>query len=103
VIVNFPLSTLSHLGLGRARALSDDKPGARTAYQDFFALWKDADSDIPILKQTKRNTRSCSSWAPAFSLVRLREPFFEPLQTAERIVPRIGGLGDRMPFIGIDH
>ncbi len=53
VIVNFPLSALSHLGLGRARALSGDKAGARTAYQDFFALWKDADSDIPILKQAK--------------------------------------------------
>jgi tetratricopeptide (TPR) repeat protein len=53
VIVNFPLSALSHLGLGRARALSGDAAGARTAYQDFFALWKDADSDIPILKQAK--------------------------------------------------
>jgi eukaryotic-like serine/threonine-protein kinase len=53
VIVNFPLSALSHLGLGRARALSGDKAAARTAYQDFFALWKDADSDIPILKQAK--------------------------------------------------
>jgi eukaryotic-like serine/threonine-protein kinase len=53
VIVNFPLSALSHLGLGRARALSGDKAAARTAYQDFFALWKDADFDIPILKQAK--------------------------------------------------
>ena len=53
VIVNFPLSALSHLGLGRARALSGNKAGARTAYQDFFALWKDADSNIPILKQAK--------------------------------------------------
>jgi tetratricopeptide (TPR) repeat protein len=53
VIVNFPLSALSHLGLGRARALSGDSAGARTAYQDFFALWKDADPDIPILKRAK--------------------------------------------------
>ena len=53
VIVNFPLSALSHLGLGRARALSGDAVGARTAYQDFVALWKDADADIPILKQAK--------------------------------------------------
>jgi len=51
--VNFPLSALSHLGLGRACALSGDKARARTAYQDFFALWNDADSDIPILKQAK--------------------------------------------------
>ncbi len=53
VIVNFPLSALSHIGLGRARALSRDAAGARTAYQDFFALWKDADSEIPILKQAR--------------------------------------------------
>jgi eukaryotic-like serine/threonine-protein kinase len=53
VIVNFPLSVLSHLGLARARALSHDKANARTAYQDFFALWKDADPGIPILKEAK--------------------------------------------------
>ncbi len=53
VTVNFPLSALSHLGLGRARVLSGDKAAARTAYQDFFALWRDADSDIPILKQAR--------------------------------------------------
>jgi tetratricopeptide (TPR) repeat protein len=53
VIVNFPLSALSHLGLGRARALSGDLAGARTAYQDFFALWKDADPEVAILRQAK--------------------------------------------------
>jgi eukaryotic-like serine/threonine-protein kinase len=53
VIVNFPLSALSHLGLARARALSGDQAAARTVYQDFFALWKDADPDIPILNQAK--------------------------------------------------
>ena len=47
-------STISfaQLGLARAYALSD-KSKARTAYQDFFALWKDADSDIPLLKEAK--------------------------------------------------
>ena len=44
---------LSHLQLARGRAMSGDAAGARTAYQDFFILWKDADSDIPILKQAK--------------------------------------------------
>jgi tetratricopeptide (TPR) repeat protein len=53
VIVNFPLAALAHLGVARARNLSGDIAGARTAYQDFFALWKDADPDIPILKQAK--------------------------------------------------
>jgi serine/threonine protein kinase/tetratricopeptide (TPR) repeat protein len=50
---NTPLSALSRLGLGRAYALAGDNPKARTAYQDFFALWKDADPDLPILKQAK--------------------------------------------------
>ena len=42
---------LAHLGAGRAYALQKDTAHARTAYQDFFAAWKDADPDIPILKQ----------------------------------------------------
>ncbi len=44
---------LSHLGLGRAYALQGDNAKARTAYQDFFAAWKDADPDIPVLKTAK--------------------------------------------------
>ena len=50
---NDPIGALAHLQLGRARALSGDNAGARAAYQDFLALWKDADSDIPILKEAK--------------------------------------------------
>ncbi len=48
-----PVCSLAHLQLGRARAISGDNAGARTAYQDFFALWKDADPDVPILKEAK--------------------------------------------------
>ena len=44
---------LAQLGVARAYALQDDSAKAKTAYQDFFALWKDADPDIPILKQAK--------------------------------------------------
>jgi len=44
---------LSHLGLGRAYALQGNTSAAKSAYQDFFALWKDADPDVPILKQAK--------------------------------------------------
>jgi serine/threonine protein kinase/tetratricopeptide (TPR) repeat protein len=53
VCQTLPECALSHLQLGRARALAGDNPGARGAYQDFFALWKDADPDIPILKEAK--------------------------------------------------
>ncbi len=49
MVLNFPLGALAHLQLGRARALAGDSTGAKTAYQEFFALWKNADSDIPIL------------------------------------------------------
>jgi len=48
-----PACALSHLQLARARALSGDAAAARTAYQDFFALWKDADPDVPVLKEAK--------------------------------------------------
>ncbi len=44
---------LSYLGLARAYAVEGDGAKSRTAYQDFFALWKDADPDIPVLKQAK--------------------------------------------------
>jgi serine/threonine protein kinase/tetratricopeptide (TPR) repeat protein len=43
----------AQLGLARAYALEPDKSKSRTAYQDFFALWKDADPDVPILKEAK--------------------------------------------------
>ena len=45
--------TLSHLGLGRAYALQGNTTAAKSAYQDFFAAWKDADPDVPVLKQAK--------------------------------------------------
>jgi eukaryotic-like serine/threonine-protein kinase len=50
---NGRLYPLAHLGLARAAALSGDTAGARKSYQDFLALWKDADPDIPILKQAQ--------------------------------------------------
>jgi len=49
IVSNFPLASLAHLHLGRAYAMQGDIPKAKVAYQDFFALWKDADPDIPIL------------------------------------------------------
>ena len=45
--------SLAKLGMGRAYAMTGDVAKARTAYQDLFAVWKDADSDIPILKQAR--------------------------------------------------
>ena len=48
-----PVISLALLGQARGHRLMGDTEKARTAYQDFFALWKDADADIPILKQAK--------------------------------------------------
>jgi tetratricopeptide (TPR) repeat protein len=53
VVLNEPIGALAHLGLARAYVLQGDKPKARAKYQDFLALWNDADPDIPILKQAK--------------------------------------------------
>jgi eukaryotic-like serine/threonine-protein kinase len=53
IVANNPLFVLAHLGLARAQALQGDTDKSRAAYQDFFTLWKDADQDIPILKQAK--------------------------------------------------
>ena len=48
-----PLMSLAHLGLARAYAMQGDTAKAKAAYQDFLTLWKDADPDIPILKEAK--------------------------------------------------
>ncbi len=49
-----PIYSLAQLGLARAAASSGDTAKARKAYQDFFVLWKDADPDIPILQEARR-------------------------------------------------
>ena len=48
-----PLGALARLGLARADALQGNSAKAKAEYQDFLTLWKDADSDIPILKEAK--------------------------------------------------
>ncbi len=45
--------SISYLGLARGSVLTGDMAKASKAFEDFFVLWKDADSDIPILKQAK--------------------------------------------------
>ena len=53
IVVSDPIGALAHLQLGRAFVLSGDTTRAKTAYQDFLALWKEADPDVPILKQAQ--------------------------------------------------
>jgi len=53
IVFNEPIGALAHLGLARAYALQGDSAKAKVAYNDFLTLWKDADPDVPILKQAK--------------------------------------------------
>ena len=53
IVGSDPVGALARLEMARAFALSGDKAKAKTSYQDFFTLWKDADADIPVLKQAK--------------------------------------------------
>ena len=51
IVLADPTGALAHLQLGRANVVSGDTLRAKGAYQDFLALWKDADPDITVLKQ----------------------------------------------------
>ena len=53
IVWNLPIGALVHLQLGRAYAMQGDTGKAKSAYKDFLTIWKDADPDIPILKQAK--------------------------------------------------
>jgi tetratricopeptide (TPR) repeat protein len=53
IVVSDPVGALAHLQLGRAWAMAGDTAKAKTAYQDFLTLWKDADQDIPVLIEAK--------------------------------------------------
>ena len=53
IVLNEPIGALAHLQIARAYAIQGETAKAKAAYQDFLTLWKDADPDIPILRQAK--------------------------------------------------
>jgi DNA-binding winged helix-turn-helix (wHTH) protein/tetratricopeptide (TPR) repeat protein len=53
IMIGDPVFVLTHVGLARAYALSGESSKARAQYEEFFALWKNADPDCPVLKQAK--------------------------------------------------
>jgi hypothetical protein len=53
IVFNQPIGALAHLGLARAYVLQGDTTNAKAAYRDFLMLWKDADPDLPVLRQAK--------------------------------------------------
>ena len=63
-LVNEPIGALTHLQLGRAYVLEGDTAKAKTAYQDFLTLGKDADPDVPITSsKPKPNTQKLQALA----------------------------------------
>jgi hypothetical protein len=53
IVLNSPIGAIAHLGLARACVLAGGTAKAKSAYQDFLTLWKDADPGLPILQQAK--------------------------------------------------
>jgi tetratricopeptide (TPR) repeat protein len=53
IVFSDPVGALAHLQLGRAYSRMGDKTRARSSYEEFLTLWKDADPEIPILRQAK--------------------------------------------------
>ena len=53
IVISDVIGALAHLQIGRAYAKIGDTTKAESVYRDFLTLWKDADPDIPILKQAK--------------------------------------------------
>jgi tetratricopeptide (TPR) repeat protein len=64
LVLNEPIGALANLGLARSYALQGDAAKARSAYETFFQLWKDADADVPILQQARIEVLKLSSAAP---------------------------------------
>lgn len=64
---NSPWGPLGRLGLARAYAMQGDTAKARAAYQDFLTIWKDADHDIPLLKQAKTEYAALTSKTAALA------------------------------------
>jgi eukaryotic-like serine/threonine-protein kinase len=52
-VLNLPLEVLGQVDLAVHTRLQGNNTAARSAYQDFLTLWKDADPDIPILRQAR--------------------------------------------------
>jgi hypothetical protein len=53
IVISDPIGSLAQLQLGRAFVLAGDPARAKTAYSSFLARWKDADDDLPVLRDAK--------------------------------------------------
>ena len=80
-----PIGVLAHLQLGRTFALAGDKVKAKRTYEDFLTLWKDADSDVPILVQAKAEYTRLRS--RQFPHIRFACAFHQPTQRSGSTAP----------------
>jgi hypothetical protein len=53
IVVNFVTASVAHLQIARAFAMAGDAAKAKAAYQGFVSSWREADADIPVLKEAK--------------------------------------------------
>ena len=65
-------SPLAQLGLARAYAMQGDREYSRKAYDEFFTTWKDADPDIPILRQAKAEYKKITTTARPAALASMK-------------------------------
>ena len=54
IVLNEPMGALARLYLGRAYAMAGETEKAKKAYGDFFEIWNQADGEIPILMEARR-------------------------------------------------
>ncbi len=78
LVRNSPWGALARLGLARAYAMQEDSTKARTAYQNFLMLWKDADPDIPILKRAHAEFVNSGVSGPTVSMQQLGVTYKSP-------------------------
>ena len=93
VVSNEPIGALAHVQLGGAYALQGDTTKARTSYEDFLALWKDADPDIPVLKQAKTEyakLERAAALGPPFAVCVLVQPEMERGRSPLVSIPPLG-------------
>jgi len=60
IMLNDPIGPMARLQLAKALAASGDRAKSAAAYKDLLALWKDADSDIPVIQDAKTETAATS-------------------------------------------
>ena len=60
-----PGHALAYVCLGRAAAITGDTAAARKAYEDFFAVWKDADQDLPVVVEARKEYEQLTKDSPA--------------------------------------